>query len=129
MKKNILDQKHNINKRLYKLYPKKQHIKALENIQNLINKYKQTINSNEYHLSQKDIILITYGDQVSKNSEPTLQTLNEFMNNHLKGVINSVHILPFYPYSSDDGFSVVDYRAVDPHMGSWREVEQLSDGL
>ena len=127
MKKNILDQKHNINKRLYKLYPKETALKALENIQNLINKYKQTINSNEYHLSQKDIILITYGDQVSKNSEPTLQTLNEFMNNHLKGVINSVHILPFYPYSSDDGFSVVDYKEVDPHMGSWREIEHLSD--
>lgn len=127
MKKNILDQKHNINKRLYKLYPKETAIKAVENIQNLINKYKQTINSNEYHLSQKDIILITYGDQVSKNSEPTLQTLNEFMNNHLKGVINSVHILPFYPYSSDDGFSVVDYKEVDPHMGSWREIEHLSD--
>ena len=127
MKKNILDQKHNINKRLYKLYPEETALKALENIQNLINKYKQTINSNEYHLSQKDIILITYGDQVSKNSEPTLQTLNEFMNNHLKGVINSVHILPFYPYSSDDGFSVVDYKEVDPHMGSWREIEHLSD--
>ena len=127
MKKNILDQKHNINKRLYKLYPEETAIKAVENIQNLINKYKQTINSNEYHLSQKDIILITYGDQVSKNSEPTLQTLNEFMNNHLKGVINSVHILPFYPYSSDDGFSVVDYKEVDPHMGSWREIEHLSD--
>lgn len=127
MKKNILDQKHNINKRLYKLYPEETAIKAVENIQNLINKYKQTINSNEYHLSQKDIILITYGDQVSKNSEPTLQTLNEFMNNHLKGVINSVHILPFYPYSSDDGFSVVDYKEVDPHMGSWKEIEHLSD--
>ena len=48
------------------------------------------------------------------------------MDNHLKGVINSVHILPFYPYSSDDGFSVVNYSAVDPHMGSWREVESLS---
>lgn len=126
MKKHISDTNHNINKRLEKLYPPQTAQKALDSILDLIYKYKQRINSKEYHLSQKDIVLITYGDQVSRNSEPTLQTLKEFMDNHLKGVINSVHILPFYPYSSDDGFSVVNYSAVDPHMGSWREVEQLS---
>lgn len=115
-----------INNRLAKLYPEETAQKAFKSIDKLVNKYKLTIKSKEYHLSQKDIILITYGDQVSRNSEPTLQTLNEFMDNHLKGVINSVHILPFYPYSSDDGFSVVDYVEVDPHMGSWREVEHLS---
>ena len=126
MKKHISDTSHNINKRLEKLYPPDTAQKALDSIVDLIYKYKQRINSKEYHLSQKDIILITYGDQVSRNSEPTLQTLKEFMDKHLKGTINSVHILPFYPYSSDDGFSVVNYSAVDPHMGSWREVEQLS---
>jgi len=126
MKKNILNRAHNINKRLHKLYPEDIAVKAIKSITDLINKYKQTIDSKEYHLSQRDIILITYGDQVSKNSEATLQTLNEFMDKHLKGVVNSIHILPFYPYSSDDGFSVVDYSEVDPHMGSWREVEQLS---
>jgi len=126
MKKHISDTNHNINKRLEKLYPPETAQKALDSIVDLIYKYKQRIDSKEYHLSQKDIILITYGDQVSRNSEPTLQTLKEFMDKHLKGTINSVHILPFYPYSSDDGFSVVNYSAVDPHMGSWREVEQLS---
>lgn len=126
MKKHISDTNHNINKRLEKLYPPQTAQKALDSIVDLIYKYKQRINSKEYHLTQKDIILITYGDQVSRNSEPTLHTLKDFMDKHLKGVINSVHILPFYPYSSDDGFSVVNYSAVDPHMGSWREVEQLS---
>ena len=126
MKNHISDPKHNINKRLHKLYDDEIAQKAIDGIIDLIYKYKQRIDSKEYHLSQKDIILITYGDQVSRNSEPTLDTLKEFMDNHLKGVINSVHILPFYPYSSDDGFSVVNYTAVDPHMGSWREVESLS---
>jgi len=126
MKNHISDPKHNINKRLHKLYPEETAQKAIDGIIDLIYKYKQRINSKEYHLSQKDIILITYGDQVSRNSEPALDTLKQFMDNHLKGVINSVHILPFYPYSSDDGFSVVNYTAVDPHMGSWREVESLS---
>ncbi|WP_083568676.1 sugar phosphorylase [Arcobacter sp. LA11] len=127
MKNHISDSKHNINKRLNKLYPPKTAQKALDSIVDLIYKYKQRINSKEYHLSQKDIVLITYGDQVSRNSEPTLHTLKEFMDNHLKDIINSIHILPFYPYSSDDGFSVVNYSAVDPNMGSWREVEQLSN--
>jgi len=126
MKKHISDANHNINQRLEKLYPPETAQKALDSIVDLIYKYKQRITSKEYHLSEKDIILITYGDQVSRNSEPTLQTLKEFMDNHLKDIINSVHILPFYPYSSDDGFSVVNYSAVDPHMGSWREVEHLS---
>jgi len=122
----ISNPKHTINKRLHKLYPPEIAERAVNDIIDLIFKYKQRIKSTEYHLSQKDIILITYGDQVSKLNEPSLETLNNFMNDHLKGVINSVHILPFYPYSSDDGFSVVNYNAVDPHMGSWREIEAIS---
>ncbi|MEN8718389.1 MAG: sugar phosphorylase [Sulfurovum sp.] len=122
----ISDPNHTINKRLHKLYPEEIASKATESIIDLIFKYKQRIKSTQYHLSHKDIILITYGDQVSKSHEASLHTLKEFMDNHLKGVINSIHILPFYPYSSDDGFSVVNYSAVDPHMGSWREIEHIS---
>jgi sucrose phosphorylase len=48
------------------------------------------------------------------------------MDQHLQGVINSIHILPFYPSSSDSGFSVVNYSAVDPSMGSWREIDSIS---
>jgi glucosylglycerate phosphorylase len=124
--KHISSPNHKINKRLNKLYPPTIAELAINDIIDLIFKYKQRIKSQEYHLSQKDIVLITYGDQVSKNHEASLKTLNDFMDNHLKGVINSIHILPFYPYSSDDGFSVVNYSAVDPHMGSWREIEEIS---
>lgn len=124
--KHISDSTHTINKRLHRIYPPQIAQKAVDSIIDLIFKYKQRIKSTPYHLSQKDIIMITYGDQVSRSNEPTLETLKEFMDKHLKGVINSIHILPFYPYSSDDGFSVVNYSAVDPHMGSWREIEQIS---
>jgi glucosylglycerate phosphorylase len=58
--------------------------------------------------------LITYGDQVRENKKAHLQTLSEFCETHLRGVVSGVHILPFYPWSSDDGFSVKDYRAIDP---------------
>jgi sucrose phosphorylase len=122
----ISDPQHTINKRLHKLYPKEVAQRAVNDIIDLIFKYKQRINSQEYHLSEKDIILITYGDQVNRDHEPSLKTLNDFMNKYLHGVINSIHILPFYPSSSDSGFSVVNYSAVDPHMGSWREIDSIS---
>ncbi|RXJ69627.1 sugar phosphorylase [Halarcobacter ebronensis] len=124
--KHISDSEHTINKRINKLYPPEIAERAVNSIIDLIFKYKQRIISKEYHLSEKDIILITYGDQVNRHHEASLQTLKEFMDKHLKGVINSIHILPFYPSSSDDGFSVVSYNAVDPRMGSWREIEQIA---
>ncbi len=117
---------HTINQRLHRLYPPEIAERAVNDIIDLIFKYKQRIVSKPYRLSEKDIILISYGDQVHRDHEPSLQTLEEFMDRHLKGVINSIHILPFYPSSSDSGFSVVNYSAVDPQMGSWREIEAIS---
>jgi len=127
--KHISNPEHTINKRLHKLYPEEIAQRAVNDIIDLIFKYKQRIDSQEYHLSEKDIILISYGDQVHRDHEPSLKTLNEFMNKYLNGIINSLHILPFYPSSSDGGFSVVNYSAVDPHMGSWREIESISSNF
>ena len=62
-----------------------------------------------------------------KNQEkPPLHTLAEFCSKYLTGLVSSLHILPFYPYSSDDGFSVIDYRRVDPALGSWEDITALS---
>jgi glucosylglycerate phosphorylase len=76
-------------------------------------------------LSQRDAVLITYGDMVQEPQQRPLRSLAEFLGEHLKGAITTVHILPFYPYSSDDGFSVIDYKAVDPMLGTWRDVHEL----
>ncbi len=75
--------------------------------------------------SEKDSILITYGDSIYKESEPPLQTLYEFCRGTLTDSINSIHILPFYPFSSDDGFSVIDYYSVNPDLGNWNHVEAI----
>ena len=76
--------------------------------------------------SERDVVLITYGDQVSTETGPALAALQEFLtSNDLANLINTVHILPFYPYSSDDGFSVIDYRAVQPKVGDWSDVRDL----
>ena len=117
---------HTIVERLEFLYGRDDAKKAFKLIDNLIKKYKKTIISKEYHLSQKDTILITYGDQLQQPGETPLETLKLFLDTYLKGIINSVHILPFYPYSSDDGFSVINYSKVDPKLGSWKEIEEIS---
>jgi glycosidase len=76
-------------------------------------------------LTERDVILITYGDQVMEPGNPPLQTLAEILERYVKGVITGVHILPFFPYSSDDGFSVMDYAVVNPGLGTWADVERL----
>lgn len=76
-------------------------------------------------LSQRDALLITYGDQVREEGKPPLQSLAEFAGQHLDGVVSGIHILPFYPYSSDDGFSVIDYRQVNSAWGGWEDVSRL----
>jgi sucrose phosphorylase len=78
------------------------------------------------HWSEADIVLITYGDSIIKTAQPPLHTLKVFLDNHLKNTINSVHILPFFPYSSDDGFSVIDYSSVNESLGSWQDITEIS---
>ncbi|HYE82636.1 MAG TPA: sugar phosphorylase [Clostridia bacterium] len=77
-------------------------------------------------VDEKDIILITYGDQIREEGRTALSSLKDFVEEHLKGVISTIHILPFYPYSSDDGFSVIDYFKVNPELGNWEEIEGLA---
>ena len=75
---------------------------------------------------QRDAVLITYGDQVRSEEVSPLRALGTFLQQAgLDDVLSTVHLLPFYPYSSDDGFSVIDYRAVDPALGDWSDVAAL----
>lgn len=78
-------------------------------------------------LSERDVMLITYGDQVHARDEAPLATLRRFLAQTLAGAVNCVHILPFYPYTSDDGFSVVDYEQVNPALGDWSHIDALKD--
>jgi sucrose phosphorylase len=77
-------------------------------------------------VTEQDVILITYGDSLQAPDQPALRTLHHFLRERLRGVISGVHILPFFPYSSDDGFSVIDYTAVDPALGTWSDVRRMS---
>ncbi len=107
------------------IYSEEDSAHAYAQILKLINRYKQKVKSTPYYVTQKDIILITYGDQVFHHGETPLATLSRFLNDYVQDVINSVHILPFYPYSSDDGFSIVNYKGVCPLKGSWKDIENI----
>lgn len=76
---------------------------------------------------ERDVILITYGDNIKQADEKPLKTLYEFLLLHLQDRINSVHILPYFPYSSDDGFAVIDYKKVNSALGDWADVERISN--
>lgn len=77
-------------------------------------------------LSERDSVLITYADQLSEPDTFPLETLSHFCDQYLSGLASSVHLLPFYPYSSDDGFSVINYRVVNPQFGDWDHISRLS---
>lgn len=79
------------------------------------------------HWSEKDMMLITYGDSIVEPDQKPLKTLESFMDTYLNDKINSVHILPFFPYSSDDGFSVIDYSSVNESLGDWQDIEDIAE--
>jgi len=81
--------------------------------------------SHHNNWDETDNILITYGNSIMNNDELPLHTLHKFLNDHLKDNIKSVHILPFFPFSSDDGFSVMDYLEVNPSLGEWEDIEAI----
>ncbi|MDO6562006.1 sugar phosphorylase [Amphritea sp. 1_MG-2023] len=78
------------------------------------------------HWSQQDIIMITYGDSLQRADERAMSTLHHFLNEQCDGVISGVHVLPFFPYSSDDGFAVSDYYQVRDSVGEWQDIQRLS---
>ncbi|AKE95852.1 sugar phosphorylase [Cronobacter sakazakii] len=75
---------------------------------------------------ETDVVLITYADQFSAPGEKRLATFQRFFEKWLKPYFSHIHLLPFYPWSSDDGFSVVDYHRVDPQCGDWDDIARLN---
>ncbi len=75
--------------------------------------------------SERDAVLITYGDLIVSENKRPLRALADFAEVFFQGLVTTLHILPFFPYSSDRGFSVVSYEEVDPRLGSWEEIEEL----
>lgn len=79
--------------------------------------------------NEQDAVLITYGDMVHAAPEKPLATLRRFLKEHLADAFNTVHVLPFFPYSSDEGFSVVHFRLVNPELGDWAHIRDLAQDV
>ena len=76
--------------------------------------------------TEEDMSLITYGDLVRGERDSPLTTLHNVVNTYNPGTINTLHILPFFPYSSDKGFSITDFKTVDPRLGSWENIREIT---
>jgi len=77
-------------------------------------------------LNEQDSILIAYADTVSREGERPLRTLHRFLEQYVQEAVTIVHVLPFFPSSSDGGYAVVDYKKVDPRFGTWEDVRKLA---
>ncbi len=128
-------QKQKLHKRLEFLYGKNKADEYIPELERIIRVYfahkpeelkqRESYFNPENRFTEKDIILITYGDLIRENGVPPLETLSKFAQSYLEGEINTLHILPFFPYSSDKGFSVIDFTSVDSHLGTWDDIEKL----
>ncbi|WP_444984947.1 sugar phosphorylase [Halomonas mongoliensis] len=78
--------------------------------------------------SERDQWLIGYGDSLLDGDRPPLEVLGDFLDERLPDTFSGVHLLPFFPWSSDDGFSVIHYREVDPALGDWEQIRALAKG-
>ncbi len=118
-----------IKSKFEKLYGAEKVPRLLERLSLLISRYSflfETCSRERPFWDEKSNILITYGDMVTDENEAPLVTLHKFLKKHLSKELSGVHILPFFPYSSDDGFSVIDYRQVNPDLGTWEDIERIA---
>jgi glucosylglycerate phosphorylase len=113
------------------LYGKDKAPQLYERAQKLMDDYRSRTHGTARNgeLTERDSILITYGDQVQSPNQKPLQTLGLFCRQHLTGIVSGMHILPFYPWTSDDGFSVVDYRKVDSALGNWDDIFSMQSNF
>ncbi len=110
------------------IYGEKDGNLAFEKIQSLVQNFPLKQQKTQEYFSERDVVLITYGDSIKNRAGKTaLKSLHEFCKEELKGVVSTVHILPFFPFSSDDGFSVIDFYEVDENLGCWKDIKELKE--
>lgn len=115
-----------IHKRLTRLYGSGSE-RLLSRFAMMIGRYGITAESQTAHqvIDQKSCMLIAYADSVQQPLEPSLAVMKRFMENHVGNTVTHLHVLPFLTASSDDGFSVIHFRTVDPPFGKWPDLQAL----
>ena len=105
----------------------KEAINTTENLCNLIKKWKGKIERKRKFWNQSDSILITYASPFETSEGDGISLLEKFLDNYVTNSISTIHILPFYPSTSDGGFSVVNFREVDTSHGNWKNIKSISE--
>ncbi|MEJ2284337.1 MAG: alpha-amylase family glycosyl hydrolase [Desulfobacterales bacterium] len=100
---------------------------ALQRLSPMLEKYPAASGARQEFFSQEDIVLITYGDTLNTTGQAPIATLHAFASQYLREAVSTIHFLPFFPYSSDDGFSVMDFFAINPDLGSWEDVKAIGN--
>jgi sucrose phosphorylase len=122
-----VDKINKIKEILVRMYGEEKGALAMEKIESLLERFPKKEAGRSEFFSQEDVVLITYGDTLIRKNESPLSTLHQFACQHLEGAVSAIHFLPFFPYSSDDGFSVMDFHAINPDLGDWNDVVSISE--
>ena len=117
--------------RIYADVLDKKNIKQLSN--SLLEHVIETQNDMPLHItedgeswSQNTIVMITYADTIEDKNSLPINSINKFLKEYCADTFEIVHILPFFPSSSDKGFSVKDYYSVYHQFGQWNDILRIS---
>ena len=116
-----------VKKYLFEIYSNDLSKKQINNLYlDIKSIFTEVINDKKKELwSEKDVLLITYADSIIKKNQKNLITLSNFLTKYCKE-FTYVHILPFFPFSSDDGFAVEDYKKIKKEHGSWNDLKKIT---
>ncbi|MBL0712248.1 MAG: hypothetical protein JJV98_00990 [Desulfosarcina sp.] len=120
-----MDAMNRVKNLLIAIYGEARGREALRRVIPLIEKAPKPNRRREGFFSEEDVVLITYGDSIRREGQAPLETLHAFAGEYLSGVVSAIHFLPFFPWSSDDGFSVKDFMTIDPQLGDWEDVTRI----
>ena len=122
----MISLKEQICKRIKGLYPSHDPIAIFDACTSILGSCRSS--SRKSRWSEKDAILICYPDQVVSNREAPLVTLESVLS-EFGETFSLVHILPFFPSSSDGGFAVIDHLEVAPEIGTWEDLESIATDI
>ena len=119
-----------VKKYLSQIYSDNLNTKQINNLfLNIKSIFNKEIKKGEKDLwSENDFLLITYADSVFKPNQKNLITLSQFLKNIVKNLILYIFFL-FFPFSSDDGFAVIDYKKIKTEHGKWKDLKKITNSF
>ncbi|NWL88540.1 alpha-amylase [Paenibacillus sp. 79R4] len=120
--------KQDLREKMLFIYGESQGLPAYEAMLSLVERWESVDFGQSGELSERNAFLITYGDAIRMPGKTPLAALHTFLKEQVgRDAITDIHLLPMFPYTSDDGFSVTDYRAIHPDLGSWEDIGGFLD--